>query len=328
MVRTNNISVSMTRLMGRHTVKVGYQLDKSLKKQEQLGNPKLFQGQLNFGNDTNNPIDSGFGFANAALGVFTSYAQINKLFEGNFIYNSHEWYIQDNWKVNNRLSLDYGLRITNQGPNYDTKLQASNFFVDQWQASAAPLLYRPGCSVATRPCPAANRVAVNPATGASLGAEHAGRHRHARAGQRRSVQRHRRRRGTASRRRTTRGRRSASHRDSVRRTTCRARSAWSFAADSGMFFDRLNGNTVYNQVGNPPVGISTNIRNGNLQTLGQSGLEHADAVFDDGLLLRLEAAHVAAVEHRHADDAAVVVVARRVVRRQPRLQHPRRQTPT
>ena len=124
-----------------------------MKKQEQLGNPKLFQGQLNFGNDTNNPIDSGFGFANAALGVFTSYAQINQLFEGNFIYDSHEWYIQDNWKVNNRLSLDYGLRITNQGPNYDTKLQASNFFVDQWSASAAPLLYRPGCSVATQPVP-------------------------------------------------------------------------------------------------------------------------------------------------------------------------------
>ena len=40
----------------------------------------------------------------------------------------------------------------------------------------------------------------------------------------------------------------------------------------GMFFDRLNGNTVYNQVGNPPVGMSTNVRNGNLQTLRQSGL--------------------------------------------------------
>ena len=40
----------------------------------------------------------------------------------------------------------------------------------------------------------------------------------------------------------------------------------------GVFFDRLNGNTVYNQVGNPPIGISTNVRNGNLQTLQQSGL--------------------------------------------------------
>ena len=51
-----------------------------------------------------------------------------------------------------------------------------------------------------------------------------------------------------------------------------------------MFYDRSNGNTVYTRSGNPPVGISTNVRNGNLQTLGQSGLEHADAVIDDRLL--------------------------------------------
>jgi hypothetical protein len=271
MVRTNNISVSMTRLMGRHTLKVGYQLDKSLKKQEQLGNPKLFQGQLSFANDTNNPIDTGFGYANAAVGVFTSYAQINKLFEGNFIYNSHEWYIQDNWKVNNRLSLDYGVRITNQGPNYDTKLQASNFFVDQWQASAAPLLYRPGCSVATSPCPTASRVAVNPATGASLGAN-------SQVGIGTLVP------GSGD---PYNGIRVAG--DGIAKTNytwpalgfaprfgaaydVSGTQRWVVRGGFGMFYDRLNGNTVYNQVGNPPIGVSTNIRNGNLQTLGQSGL--------------------------------------------------------
>ena len=47
---------------------------------------------------------------------------------------------------------------------------------------------------------------------------------------------------------------------------------WVVRGGFGMFFDRLNGNTVYSQVGNPPVGKSTNVRNGNLQTLGQSGL--------------------------------------------------------
>ena len=32
-----------------------------------------FQGYVNFGNDTNNPLDTGFGYANAAMGVFTQY---------------------------------------------------------------------------------------------------------------------------------------------------------------------------------------------------------------------------------------------------------------
>jgi hypothetical protein len=271
MVRTNNVSVSLTRLMGRHTVKAGYQLDHSLKQQEQLGSPKLFQGQLSFANDTNNPIDSGFGYANAALGVFTSYAQINQLFEGNFIYDSHEFYIQDNWKVNNRLSLDYGLRITNQGENYDTKLQNSNFFVDRWQRSAAPNLYVPGCSVATRPCPAANRVAVNPATGTSLGPSTQVAIGTLVPGS-----------GDPYNGIVVAG-------DGIAKTNY-TWPDWGFAprfgaaydvsgtqrmvvrGGFGVFFDRLNGNTVYSQVGNPPVGKSTNVRNGNLQTLGQSGL--------------------------------------------------------
>ena len=232
MVRTNNVAISVTRLMGRHTVKAGYQLDHSLKKQEQLGNPKLFQGQLNFGNDTNNPIDSGFGFANAALGVFTSYAQINALFEGNFIYDSHEWYVQDNWKVTNRLSLDYGVRITHQGANYDTKLQASNFFADQWRASAAPLLYRPGCSVATQPVPGGEPRGGESGHRRVARTEHAGGHRHASCRTAATCTTASSAPATASRRRTTRGRRSGSRRDSARPTTCRARSAWSCAAGS------------------------------------------------------------------------------------------------
>jgi hypothetical protein len=271
MVRTNNIAISVTKLKGRHTIKAGYQLDHSLKKQEQLGNPKLFQGRLNFGNDTNNPIDTGFGFANAALGIFTSYEQINQLFEGNFIYDSHEWYVQDNWKVNDRLSLDYGVRITNQGENYDTKLQASNFFPDKWQASAAPLLYRPGCSMATSPCPAASRVAVNPANGASLGANTqvaigtlvpgSGNPYNGIivAGD-----------GIAKENYTWPALGFAPRFGAAYDLSGTQRMV--IRGGFGLFFDRLNGNTVYNQVGNPPVGISTNVRNGNLQTLGQSGL--------------------------------------------------------
>jgi hypothetical protein len=46
-----------------------------------------FQGYVNFGNDTNNTLDSRFDYANAALGVFTQYTQASKFVEGSMIYN-------------------------------------------------------------------------------------------------------------------------------------------------------------------------------------------------------------------------------------------------
>src|SRR5262249_18522246 len=133
-----------------------------------------FQGIINFGNDSNNPLDTGFGYANAALGIFSSFSQQAKFIEGHWIYDSVEGYVQDNWKVTDRLTLDYGLPITHPGPNYEPKEQTSNFFPDKWSASQAPLLYLPGCSVATVPCPVSNRIAVDPRSGASLGANTSG----------------------------------------------------------------------------------------------------------------------------------------------------------
>ena len=271
MVRTNNVAVSVTKLKGNHTFKAGYQLDHSLKKQNQLGFPNLFQGEVNFGNDSNNPIDSGFGFANAALGIFSSYRQINRLLEGNFIYDSHEFYVQDNWKVSNRLSLDYGVRISHVGENYDTKQQASNFFADRWSPADAPDLYVPGCAVNARPCPTASRVAVDPNTGQSLG-----------VGTNVAI-------GTIVPGSGDLLNGIVQAGQGIAKTNYtwpdigiapRFGIAYDLTGEQkmvvrggfGLFYDRLNGNTIYGQISNPPVALSTNVRNGNLQTLGQDGV--------------------------------------------------------
>ena len=66
--------------------------------------------------------------------MFSDYSQQSKFIEGGYRYKNVEWFLQDNWKLNNRTTLDYGLRFTHQQPQHDSLLQASNFFPDQWSA--------------------------------------------------------------------------------------------------------------------------------------------------------------------------------------------------
>ena len=90
--RTQDVAISLTKIAGRHTIKAGVYLNHSYKAQNTARRHREpeFQGYVNFGNDTNNALDSGFGYANAALGVFTQYLQASKFVEGNMVYNQTE----------------------------------------------------------------------------------------------------------------------------------------------------------------------------------------------------------------------------------------------
>ena len=128
---TNDISINLTKIAGRHTLKTGFYRTHSYKAQQRQG----WAGALTFSNDTSNPLDSGFGFSNAALGIFSSYNQLSKYVEGQFVYDNIEGFIQDNWKVNGKLTLDYGVGLVHQQPQYDQLGQASNFLPEKWSAA-------------------------------------------------------------------------------------------------------------------------------------------------------------------------------------------------
>jgi hypothetical protein len=160
---TNDVSINLTKIAGRHTMKTGFYRTHSYKAQQRQG----WAGTITFSNDTSNPLDTGFGFSNAALGVFSSYNQFSKYVEGQFVYDNLEAFAQDNWKINNRLTFDYGVRFVHQQPQYDNLGQASNFLPAKWSASSAPVLYLAGC--AATPCTGANRQALDPRTGQLLG---------------------------------------------------------------------------------------------------------------------------------------------------------------
>jgi hypothetical protein len=169
---TYDISLSVTKVKRSHTLKAGFYHNHSLKAQNSnlaLG-ALPFKGEMNFSNDTNNPLDAQFGYANAALGIVSQYFQQTKFVEGYYLYNNREWYLQDNWRVNHRLTLDYGVRFVNQQPQHDAYGHSANFFPEKWSAANAPALYVPACpNNAAGPCPT-TRQARNPINGQLLGA--------------------------------------------------------------------------------------------------------------------------------------------------------------
>lgn len=274
---TQDVSASLTKILGRHTMKVGFYSNHSLKQQNlNQRNALPFQGTLSFANDTNNPLDTGFGFANAALGVYTEYTQQSSFVEGKFVYNQIEGYAQDNWKVNSNLTLDYGLRFTHQVPQYDANGQASNFFLDRYSRSSAPAQYVPGCPGGVFPCEA-TRQAMNPLTGALMGAGTA-----ALIGQ--IVP------GTGD---STNGIVRAG--DGISKYNYEwpaltiaprfgaaydvsGRQALVVRGGVGLFYDRPDGDSIYYQSQNPPTSTNQTVRNGLLQTLGTGAVAASSGV--------------------------------------------------
>jgi hypothetical protein len=149
---------NLTKVWGQHSAKFGVYYQSSYKPQSIFAS---FNSQINFSDDANNPFDTGHSYANAATGVFKSYTQASKFAIPDWKYKNFEWYAQDNWKVSSKLTLDYGVRFYYLTPQWDTSLQASNFLPDQFNPGAAANLYAPVC-IGASPCSGNARRGMDP----------------------------------------------------------------------------------------------------------------------------------------------------------------------
>ena len=159
------LSDDLSIVKGRHSFKAGFSLERN-SKTEPGGNN--VNGSYNFGHNSDNPLATGSGYANALIGVFTSYSESNYRVDYDIVHWLTESYVQDTWRPTSRLTLDYGLRLSHNGSLFEVRDQNSGFDPSLWKASLAPAIYGPHCTTGVsgnQSCASGNQLARNPLTG-------------------------------------------------------------------------------------------------------------------------------------------------------------------
>jgi len=247
---------NLTKVYNGHIFKAGIYIQRSRKDQTSFG---AANGEIDQADDASNPLDTGFGFANMAVGVFRRFTQANGYYTGQYRYTNTEWYLQDTWKVTRRLTLDFGMRFQLIQPQYDAALQTSTFLPERFDASKAARLYYPrvingvrtGVDLATgATAPASAIGAIVPNTGAiTNGIVKAG--------------------------------------DGINRGLLEDRGvhyaprfglAWDVTGrqnfvlrtGAGIYYDRFQGNEVFDMITNPPTTIAPTLFNGFLRDINPS----------------------------------------------------------
>jgi hypothetical protein len=148
---TNNL----TKVRGRHTLKAGIYLHYSQKDQTAFTS---INGDIWFDRDSSNPLDTNWAFSNALTGTFQRLAQSNTVLNGQYRYWNVEWFLQDSWRVTSKLTVDYGVRFYWIQPQFDQALQTSSFNPALYQTAQAAQLRQPALQNG-------RRVSVNPVNG-------------------------------------------------------------------------------------------------------------------------------------------------------------------
>ena len=161
-----SFSDNISKVWGKHNLKAGFYYEKTGKVEVGSGSQGSYLGSYNFGSTTAMPNNTQDGFANAFLGDFQSYSEGGRSI-GNFWYSELEAFVQDNFRVSRRVTLDVGIRFSHVLPTENLNGNNAAWVRSSYNPAQAERIYLPGCTVstATKACPTANQVAVDPVTG-------------------------------------------------------------------------------------------------------------------------------------------------------------------
>jgi len=148
---------------GRHNFKFGANTEWASKTEPQSVN---YMGNYAFGNDAQNPLNTGNGYANALIGVFSTYTELTNRVDRDRRHWETEGYLQDSWRMKRGFTIDYGVRLTHTGAYYEVRHSTAGFIESQWKPSLAPRIYSPVCTTpvpGNQTCAANSQRAIDPA---------------------------------------------------------------------------------------------------------------------------------------------------------------------
>jgi len=158
---------TVSKVWGQHNFKAGIYIERTEKvEQNQATGAGEYLGIYNFASSSAMPNNTQDGYANALLGNFNSYQEGGRIV-GDYWFKDTEFFVQDNWRVSRRLTLDLGVRFYHQVPAENYDFNTTDFVGSTYSPAQAMRLYYPGCTVSTasKACPTANQIAVDRATG-------------------------------------------------------------------------------------------------------------------------------------------------------------------
>jgi carboxypeptidase family protein/TonB-dependent receptor-like protein len=143
---------------GRHTIKVGALYSNNYKA-EQAANSEFgtINGAVGYNGIKGSTNQTGYGIADLELmNMAMGYGESQSIFKVRNVWHDIEWYLTDNWRVNSRLTVEYGFRwsfLRNPYLSDDryTSFNPAAFVPSLGQTACNGLLYSPG--LGANPCP-------------------------------------------------------------------------------------------------------------------------------------------------------------------------------
>ena len=163
--RNHNAFGNVTKVLGRNTVILGFTYNHYQKQENSTGGN---QGSFTFNTNTGVPTVAGLNtasqtdqaFANFLIGNANSgFSQASQAITADIQENIFEGYVQDNWKITPRLTLNLGVRYGYYGQPTDGDGRLSNFDPATYNPANAPTIDSTGLICFTSPC--ANKDGLN-----------------------------------------------------------------------------------------------------------------------------------------------------------------------